>query len=102
MIRLENPEKYARETIHNFIKNYSFDPFAALMQNETQEQKIYCACVNYLHELEEARENITETFYKRLNTAAGLTSNPAPAAGRGCSFSDLDILEGLCLGPSPD
>ena len=99
---LQNPEKYAQDYMAFFNKYIGFNPFDALMNTETKEQKIYCACVNYLHELEEARENITETFYKRLNTAAGLTSNPAPAAGRGCSFSDLDILEGLCMGPSPD
>lgn len=101
MIKLFAPEKYAKDIINDFKKNNSFDPFAALMQQETKEQKMYCVCVNYLHELEKARDNITENFYKELSTAAGLSHNATPA-GRGCSFSDLDILEGFCLGPSYD
>ena len=100
-MKIQNPEKYAKNIIDNFLKNYSFDPFAALMQQETNEQKIYCVCVNYLHELEKARVNITEKFYKELSTAAGLSHNATPA-GRGCSFSDLDALEGFCMGPSYD
>ena len=98
---LQNPEKYAQDYIAYFIKYNGFNPFDALMNTETKEQKIYCLCVNFLHDLEKAREKITDNFIKDFKAAAGFTGGPIPA-GCGCSFADLDIIEGLCIGPSLD
>ena len=45
--------RWAHENINQFNANKEFEPFDALMGNESKAQKLYSLCVEYLHNLDE-------------------------------------------------
>jgi hypothetical protein len=66
--------EWASEYLIEYEKQgHDFDPFRVLMNEETQQERLFGLCVNYLHDIEE----LTDTFRdSRLPK-----SDPVPAMG---------------------
>lgn len=68
-------------------QGHDFDPFRMLMNEETQQERLFRLCVHYLHDIEE----LTDTFKdSRLPK-----SDPIPAMGN-TSWDELDAMEDRC------
>jgi hypothetical protein len=86
--------EWASEYLIEYEKQgHDFDPFRVLMNEETQQERLFRLCVNYLHDIEE----LTDTFRdSRLPK-----SDPIPAIGN-ASREEMDAMENRCLGDIAD
>lgn len=53
--------EWAQNSIEEYLAKNEFDPFDALMNQETKSQKMYVECVNFLAELAKLNEKFGKT-----------------------------------------
>lgn len=53
--------EWAQNSIEEYLARNEFDPFDALMNQETKSQKMYGACVDFLAELVKLNEKFGKT-----------------------------------------
>lgn len=62
MVNTINSMKWAENYVEEFLKNNEFNPYDVLMGTESKDQKLYGLCVNYLEDVKNAMESLTENF----------------------------------------
>lgn len=74
-------------------QGHGFDPFRMLMNEETQQERLFRLCVNYLHDIEE----LTDTFRDTR-----IPKDQIPVLNGIVSCGELDAMEDRCLGDIAD
>ena len=58
---------WCNQFIEQFKKEEGFDPYAALMDEETHTQKLYGLCLDYLNKIKETQETLNADFINARN-----------------------------------